>query len=153
MATRARGWGKGRRRGEEKGSQGAVRRLYRGGADRLGVRAKGRPARRGAAGLNGVPLGHGRRTTPTGGALLSVAAGGEGRAGRAGEKEKVTGRRWDFGPREGKRKRREREMGWAGRAKICWAEKVFLFLFSKPNKQIQFKFKLKDLNSKWNHKQ
>ena len=30
---------------------------------------------------------------------------------------------------------------------ICWAENVLLFLFSKPNKQIQFKFKLKDLNS------
>jgi len=41
------------------------------------VRAKGRPARRGAAGLNGVPLGHGRRTTLTGRARLSAAEKGE----------------------------------------------------------------------------
>ena len=48
-----------------------------------------------------------------------------------------------------KRKRREREKDWAGRAKICWAENVFPFSFLKTKQtnsiQIQtqrFEFKI-----------
>jgi len=82
-----------------------------------------------------------------------VAAGGEGRDGLGRRKGKSNGPPMGFWAAGRKRKRREREKDWASRTKICWTENVFLFIFSKPNKQIQFKFKLKDLNSKLNHKQ
>jgi len=62
------------------------------------------------AGLNGVLLGHGRRTTPTGGALLSVAAGGEGRDGLGRRKRKGNGPAMGFWA-AGRKKEKE---GWAG---------------------------------------
>jgi len=60
--------------------------------------------------------------------------------GRAGEKEKVTGRRWDFGLREGKRKRR------AGPA---WAENEFFlfFLFANGSNKIKLNSNSKNSNS------
>ena len=70
------------------------------------------PRRRGdarvPAGLNGVPLGHGRRTTPTGGARLSVAAGGEGRDGPGRRKRKGNGPAMGFWA-AGRKKEKEGE--------------------------------------------
>ena len=111
-----------------RGSRGRGETLYRAGRSHLGVRALARTARRGIGArpdsgrvLIRPELGDDpdRRAPPVGGLQE-----GEARTGWAGGKgKKITGHRWGFGPREGKRKRREREMGWAGRAKICWAER------------------------------
>ena len=121
------------------------------------MRAKPRSgAGRAAAGLRGTVRRGGddpdRRAPPVGGLR-------EGKAGWAGGKEKkITGRRWCFVPREGKRKRREREMGWAGRAKICWAErrkrggeKRKVLFFAEDFKQIQFESTFEEFKFKLNH--
>ena len=65
-----------------------------------------------------------RRAPPIGGVR-------EGKAGTgwAGGKEKVTGRRWGFGPQEGKGKGgRGRKIGPAGLKRFGWKRKVLHFL-------------------------
>ena len=80
----------------------------RGGARVAGSDSTGSPAR--AREVGGDPD---RRAPPIGGLRE-----GEAGTGWAGGKEKVTGRRWGFGPQEGIGKGWEREKDWAGRAKL-----------------------------------
>ena len=111
-----------------------MRRLYRGGADRLGVRAKGKPARRGAAGLCKSP---GRAR---GGGRPDRQGPPVGESGREGGEADWTGRgEWADGDpwaAGGRKKKEKREMeGWAGNQE-SEREKLSIF-FQKKNKHIQ----------------
>ena len=82
--------------------------------------------------------------TPTGGARLSVAAGGEGRDGLGRRKRKGNGPAMGFWA-AGRKKEKE---GWP-----TWAENEFsyFFLFCKRFKQIQVEFKFEEFKFKLNH--
>ena len=99
-----------------------------------GVRAQARTSGRGRT-LPGVRSEHGE------------GDGAEGRVPRGSERRREGGETGRAAVWAGKVElgRLGREKKWGrGKEWACWAENVF---FSKPNKQIQFKFKLKDLNS------
>ena len=67
--------------------------------------------------------------------------GGEGADGPARARD------WAGGGRLGRGKEKGKRAGLRS-----WAENGIFFLFSKPNKQIQFNFKLKEFEFKLNHK-
>ena len=92
-------------------------------------------------------------TTPTGGARLSVAAGGEGRDGLGRRKRKSNGPAMgEFGPREKKKKKgRGRWAGPAGLKTRGGKRKDFAFL--KLNQTIQFKLKFREFKFEPNNKQ
>ena len=81
--------------------------------------------------------------TLTSGAHLSAGAAEESASGLVEEAGPCA--RGELGLLRGPRGREgEKKLG---RAKVTGLKMFYFFLFSKPNKQIQLKFKLKDLNS------
>jgi len=90
-------------------------------------------------------------TTPTGGARLSVAVGGEGRDGLGRRKKKSNGRRWGVwagGEVNGPAALLSWAAGRKRRAGPVWAENEFSPFFSKrKTNTFKFKFEHKDSNS------